>query len=215
MARLVKPIDPNVPEQYHADLTIKCGSLDVEAHSHVLCQNSSYFTVVCKGGFLEEQTQELKLPAEEEFLIRRLLCFRYTTGYDDDPYGDERHPPPHIAAPAYLNRLHLNAQMYSIADKYDIPKLKEKAAEKFDAVIWEVYVYQRMPYTDATFIAEIIEAIPYIYSSTPDRDHRLRDRVVEVAYCRRREFENSPDLQGLRAVVPEFFEQSNIQLPRY
>lgn len=49
---LVKPMDPNDPEQYPSDLTIKCGSLDVKAHSHILCQSSSYFNVVCKGGFL-------------------------------------------------------------------------------------------------------------------------------------------------------------------
>ena len=49
---LVKPIDPNDPEQYPSDLTIKCGSLDVKAHSHILCQDSSYFEVICKGGFL-------------------------------------------------------------------------------------------------------------------------------------------------------------------
>ena len=49
---LVKPIDPSDPEQYPADLTIKCGSLEVEAHSHILCQDSSYFQVVCRGSFL-------------------------------------------------------------------------------------------------------------------------------------------------------------------
>ena len=50
--RLVEPIDPKDPEQHPVDLTIKCGSLDVQTHSHVLCQESSYFKVICKGGFL-------------------------------------------------------------------------------------------------------------------------------------------------------------------
>lgn len=49
---LVRPIDPNDPEQNPSDLTVKCGSLDVKTHSHILCQDSSYFKVICKGGFL-------------------------------------------------------------------------------------------------------------------------------------------------------------------
>ena len=49
---LVQPIDPSDTEQHPADLTIKCGSFEVEAHSHILCQDSSYFRVVCRGGFL-------------------------------------------------------------------------------------------------------------------------------------------------------------------
>ncbi|CAD6582888.1 MAG: hypothetical protein ASARMPRED_001095 [Alectoria sarmentosa] len=205
LARLVNPIDPNDPEQYPADLTITCGSLRVDAHSHVLCENSSYFKV-------EEQTQELKLPADEEFLIRRLLCYRYTTGYNDEPYDDEKTPPPHIEAPAYINRLHLNAQMYSTGDKYDIPSLKEKAAEKFEATIREIHADQKMnPGTGASLVDEIIEAIPHIYSSTPDRDRRLRDRVVQVACHKRKEFKNHPALRDLRAAAPEFFEDRGVR----
>ena len=48
---LVRPVDPSDPEQYPSDLTIKCGSLDVKTHGHILCQDSSYFEVICKGGF--------------------------------------------------------------------------------------------------------------------------------------------------------------------
>lgn len=212
-------------------MTIKCGSLNVEAHSHVLCQDSSYFKIICKGGFLvypqlccvertlslmpfqEEYTQELELPAEEEFLIRRLLCYCYTTGYNDEPYDDENDPPSPIEAPAYINRLHLNAQMYSTADKYDIPSLKEKAAQKFDAAIREmVHANESMNLrTGASLVDEMIEAIPHIYSSTPDRDRRLRDRAVQVMLYKRREIQNHPDLQDLLDVVPEFFEERGIR----
>lgn len=49
---LVKPIDPDDPDQNPSDLTVKCGSLDVKTHSFVLCQDSSYFRIICKGDFL-------------------------------------------------------------------------------------------------------------------------------------------------------------------
>ena len=157
---------------------------------------------IADNSFQEGKTRELRLPAEEEFLIRRLLCHRYTTGYNDEPYDDENTPPPTMKAPAYINRLHLNAQMYSIADKYDIPSLKEKAAEKFDTVIWEPQY--GMYYTGSIVVEEMIKVTPLIYESTPDNDRGLRDRVIEVATYRRRAFEKHPRLQDLIAVVPEF-----------
>lgn len=157
---------------------------------------------ITDNSFQEEQTRELRLPAEEEFLIRRLLCQRYTTGYNDESYEDENTPPPYMKAPAYINRLHLNAQMYSIADKYDIPSLKEKAAEKFDTVIWEPQY--GMYYTGSNIVEDMIKVTPLIYESTPDHDRGLRDRVIEVATYRRREFEKNPGLQDLIAAVPEF-----------
>ena len=164
----------------------------------------------------EEYTQELGLPPEEEFLIRRLLCYCYTTGYNDEPYDDEINPPPHIEAPAYVSRLNLNAQMYSTADKYDIPSLKEKAAGKFDAAIYEMHASQGMMNmrTGASLVDEMIEAIPHIYSSTPDRDRRLRDRAVQIVLYRHKEVRNHPDLQDLIEAVPEFFEERGIRSAR-
>ena len=130
----------------------------------------------------EQYTREVRLPAEEEFLIRRLLRYCYLTGYKDEPYTDEIDPPPHIKAPAYVNRLHLNAQMYAIADKYDIPSLKEEAARKFDVVILELKENQIETHTGASLFDEMMEAIPYIYSSTPDGDRPLRNRAAEVMH---------------------------------
>ena len=151
--------------------------------------------------------QELRLPAEEEFLIRRLLCHCYTTGYNDEPYDDEKDPPPHITGPAYVNRLYLNAQMYSIADKYDIPSLKDKAVEKFDVdiAICEIRTHENMnPPTVASPVDDLIEAIPLIYSSTSDGDRGLRDRAAVVVIHGWKVFRDHPGLQNLIAAAPEF-----------
>ena len=160
----------------------------------------------------EQYTRELELPAEEEFLIRRLLRHCYLTGYKDEPYTDENDPPPHIKAPAYVNRLHLNAQMYSIADKYDIPSLKEEAAEMFDAAILEMRDNQCMKTrTSASVFNEMMEAVPCIYGSTPDSDRRLRDRAVEVVYHKRREVRKHPALTRLTAEAPEFLGEPGLR----
>ena len=161
----------------------------------------------------EEWTQELNLPAEEEFLIRRLLCYCYITGYNDSPYDDETDPPSHIQAPAYINRLYLNAQMYSTADKYDLPSLKIKAAEKFDTAVSEIYEQQmtRSLYDGNSLVDQIIEVIPYIYSSTPDGDRLLRSQAVKAVIHGRREFQGHPYLKNLMAAVPEFFREPSIR----
>lgn len=151
----------------------------------------------------EQYTREVKLPAEEEFLIRRLLRHCYLTGYRDEPYTDENDPPPQMKAPAYVNRLHLNAQMYAIADKYDIPSLKEVAVGKFDAAILEMKDNQNMErHTGASLFDEMTEAIPCIYSSTPEKDRRLRDRAVDVMHGK---FRKHLGLKRVIAEVPEFF----------
>ena len=143
-------------------------------------------------------------------MIRRLLCYRYTTAYNDEPYDDEKEPPPHIMAPAYVNRLYLNAQMYSIADKYDILSLKEKAVDKFETAIWEIQTLGTMsPQTGASLLDQMIETVPYIYSSTPDSDRCLRDRAVGVVIWRRKQIGSHAGLRNLAAAVPEFFEDTS------
>ena len=117
-----------------------------------------------------------------------------------------------MEAPPYVNRLDLNAQMYNIADKYDIPSLKEKAAEKFEAAITEMLANDGMNlHSGASLVDEVIEAIPTIYASTPEEDRRLRGRAVKVVLCNRREFQDHPSLKDLMAVVPEFFGERYIR----
>ena len=145
--------------------------------------------------------------------MRRLLHYCYLTGYKDEPYTDEIEPPPQIKAPAYVNRLHLNAQMYSIADKYDIPSLKREAVEKFDAAIMETRSNERMDTQNgASLFDEMMEAIPCIYRSTPDGDRILRDRAVEVMNFG---FWRHPGRKRLTEEVPEFFRERGLRSCRH
>ena len=157
-------------------------------------------------------TQELKLHAEEEFPIRRLLCYCYTTGYNDEPYDNENDPPRHFKAPAYINRLYMKSEMYSTAEKYDIPGLKAKAATKFDATTRDGILRDGIdPHTGFSVVDEIVEAVPHIYSSTPDRERRLRDRAIQVVLLYHKEVQVQPSLRDLIATVPDFFEEPRIK----
>lgn len=97
--------------------------------------------------------------------------------------------------------------MYSIADKYDIPSLKDKAVEKFDVdiAICEIQAHESMKsLTVASPVDDLIEAIPLIYNSTPDGDRGLRDCAAVVVIYGWKVFRNHPGLQNLIAAAPEF-----------
>ncbi len=96
--------------------------------------------------------------------------------------------------------------MHGVADKYDIPSLKEKAAGKFDAAIWEMEEHGGPGLVD-----EIVEAIPSIYGSTPEEERCLRDRAVAVVRGRWAEVKGHAGLRDLVEVVPGFLEEPGIK----
>lgn len=63
----------------------------------------------------------------------------------------------------------IHAQIYSMADKYDIPSLKLKSSEKFKACL----ATSTNIWTKSS-IAKVLQAV---HQSTPQSDHGLRDIV--------------------------------------
>lgn len=61
-----------------------------------------------------------------------------------------------------------NARVYSIADKYDIPQLKELAEKKFAKIVGSCWDMD-----------DFSDLITEVYNSTPSSDVVLRDRVVD------------------------------------
>ncbi len=102
--------------------------------------------------------------------------------------------------------------MHGVADKYDMPGLKEKAAGKFDAAIWEMEERERGN-EDAGpgLVDEMMEAIPSVYGSTPEGERCLRDRAVAVVRGRWGEVRGHKGLRDLVEVVPGFFEEPGIK----
>ncbi|RKL20902.1 hypothetical protein BFJ72_g14981 [Fusarium proliferatum] len=63
-----------------------------------------------------------------------------------------------------------DAQMYQIADKYDIPALKAQSKNKFNVAVTTGWSMDDFPH-----------AITVVYESTPPEDRGLRDLVVQTA----------------------------------
>ena len=120
-----------------------------------------------------------------------------------------------MQAPAYVNQLVLDTQMYSAADKYDLPRLRETAVEKFDEATWETNSSVRtFPEFVDKLLDQMIEAIPYIYNSIPDGDRCLRGRAILLVLWARVEFQKHPLLQDLMEAAPEFFDERRIKALR-
>lgn len=94
-------------------------------------------------------------------------------------------------------RFSLHANMYSIADKYDIGELKTFSKEALDSALlhkWEPKLFA--------------ECVPIIYTSTPDGDRSLRDLAVEYARNNKTDFADrepsNPCFRKLYETAPLF-----------
>jgi hypothetical protein len=72
-----------------------------------------------------------------------------------------------LPLPSHADDLGIHAEVYALADKYNIKGLKDLAYEKFVQTLSLVY-------TDEKFF----ETVDIIYTSTPQSDVRLREKVA-------------------------------------
>lgn len=92
-----------------------------------------------------------------------MIRFFYSGCYKEFPDGDVTPTP----------RLTLHIEMYSLADKYDVPKLGEVAA-----------VYFHKALEDSKSSGDYLPCVPAIYESTPDSNTGLRSVIVKYVVNR-------------------------------
>lgn len=92
------------------------------------------------------------------------------------------------------SHLVLHAQVYALAEKYDIPSLKQLSKRKFEMAA--------ACYYDAP---ELAEAIEYVYTSTIDHDRGLRDVVCQL-------FRNHPYLASTADIYQTIKETPTLAL---
>jgi hypothetical protein len=88
------------------------------------------------------------------------------------------------------SHLFLHAQVYALAEKYDIPSLKQLARQKFEVAT--------ACYYDAP---ELTDAIRYVFSSTVDSDRGLRGVVVQL-FKRHPQLATTPDMNAVIRETP-------------
>ncbi len=111
-----------------------------------------------------------------------MIGYLYKLDYSDAPLDCGGHP-----------ALLIDAQVYTIAEKYNIPSLKVLAREKFDGTVDKGWEDDGFPL-----------AIREIYTSTPDSDRGLRDIVRKVVRENVKALLCRPDMKALMLEVNEF-----------
>ncbi|MCJ1438124.1 hypothetical protein MMC27_007511 [Xylographa pallens] len=144
----------------YSDFTVKCGTKTWRIHRAIVCSRSKYFKRACDGDFKEAREAILTLVDEDPALIEEMLLYLYTMQYPQTPLSLRK-----------AKDMVLDAKMYSIADKYDLPDLKQKALKAFRPLL-------ALHHSDPLFT----EAASYVYGMTIDSDRGLRDLVKSLVW---------------------------------
>jgi hypothetical protein len=92
-------------------------------------------------------------------LISKFLDFLYSGSYS------------YTADATGRGKATLHVKLYSLGDKYDIPELRDLATAQVISTLND----QKTPHKD------LLEAIPFVYECTLEKDRKLRDVVVLFA----------------------------------
>ncbi|MCJ1382100.1 hypothetical protein MMC17_005212 [Xylographa soralifera] len=147
----------------YSDFTVECGTKTWRIHRAIVCSRSKYFKKVCDGDFKEAREATLIFEDDDSALVEEMLVYLYTMQYPQTPSSLRK-----------AEDMVLDAKMYGIADKYDLPDLKEKVVKAFKPLL-------ALNRSDPLFT----EAASYIYGTTVDSDRGLRDLVKGMVWADR------------------------------
>ena len=96
---------------------------------------------------------------------------------------------------SHVSELYTHAQMYALADEYDIKDLKDEALWKFNQVL-----VSKKGHSDE--LQTVLETIPLIYSTTLDSDRGLRDIVVIYGATNLEQIKDFPEFKSAATQAP-------------
>lgn len=138
----------------------------------------------------EAVNKRIELPDDKPDMVHRMIRYFYLLDYQD------------FAAPPemYDNQTMVNAEMYALADKYDIKGLKKHAVRKMRCAL--TLAVNQGP--QSTFASKIAILIPIIYNTTPDEDRGLRDCITPFAFAFWKELSALDSFKDLMLATPGF-----------
>ncbi|KAK7419839.1 hypothetical protein QQZ08_010673 [Neonectria magnoliae] len=138
-----------------SDVVVACDGQEFKVHGVILSAHSKYFATALNGSWKESSEKKIKIKDFDASVVEAMLRFMYTFDYTNT-YS--------------TSTMVYDAQVYQIADKYDVLALKENSKAKFGVAITTGWSMDDFPL-----------AITVVYESTPSADRGLRDLVVETS----------------------------------
>ncbi|RDW88237.1 hypothetical protein BP6252_00269 [Coleophoma cylindrospora] len=208
----------------YTDLVIQCGKQAWKVHRAVICTQSKPLAAAIdvSYGFKESQTGRIALEDDHPSTVNLMIEWLYTSEYDDnrgptsfessggvgpsDDSEDWRPVPYHPAKWYRYDRalgvevfrpeaLEINAEVYVIAEKYDIQPLKSLARERYEEVFVSVHRKE--------FTTSFVHSLVILFDGTPEGDG-LRSFAFRAAA------RNSADLLQNEAFSQLFMKRGEI-----
>ncbi|KAF8852305.1 hypothetical protein BDZ45DRAFT_749703 [Acephala macrosclerotiorum] len=171
----------------YSDLTIKCRGRVFKVHRNVVCLQSKPLAAHVDGEFAEAITGEINLPDDHPQTLERLIKFLYTGTFDAMPsayetaneisYAAAKVPSSDLAdeasrkaAKGRPGMLITCTRAFIMAEKYDIPALKNLAKTKFKEAVsteWNT--------------CALSVSLRLMYDELPESDRLLKDVAIEAA----------------------------------
>jgi hypothetical protein len=148
-----------------SDFTILCDGKEYHVHRCFIAPQSKYFERACAGMFKEGAERKIELKEDLTCMVDRMVYYFYNFDYYNG--SDSSQPTEPIPWRALSNHI----QMYSIADKYDVPGLRTLALEKFKTFIHASGATYRL-LENATIAINKLQL--------PETDTALRDLLVDA-----------------------------------
>ncbi|KAH7117389.1 BTB/POZ protein [Dactylonectria macrodidyma] len=139
-----------------SDAVVCYNGQEFKVHRLILSAHSKCFTKQLDGPWKESSEKVIKIEDFDASVVEAMLHFMYNFDFTN------------VSA---TSTMVFDAQVYQIADKYDIPALKAHAKDKFGTAI-----------NTGWSMDDFSLAITVVYNSTPPRDRGLRDLVVETSH---------------------------------
>lgn len=178
-----------------SDFQIICGDQCYNVHRLVISIHSGYFKRLCEGSFQEATERKVTLHDDPPASVRRMVEWFYTCDYVLSP------PTANTSVSKWT--LEVNASMFTLADKYDIPNLKTYALARVQHYLANYPPDRSLDRHSQNVLAGTLHA----FKNAPPTDDRLCKALVagwvanDKALLRHTDKE---DLESAMAETPEF-----------
>ncbi|KAI0550687.1 BTB/POZ protein [Xylaria curta] len=181
-----------------ADATIRCGSQEFKVHAIVLSTHSEFFYKAFCGQWKESKDgKTINLEEVEVDVVKAMIEFMYRFDYN---------------LPDGVSTLLFDAKVYSIADRYIIPSLKDYSKVKFQCAV-------RSLLDSDNLHSDLLTVSTEVYCSTPESDRGLRDSLAKTFHENLKKLEKNDSFHAALLEIPGlavdmvFFKSKHVARP--